>query len=596
MKKRGRLSLVLALVLALAAVLGACATPTEEDISGIASSLEEALTVDIYFENGVIYTADDKDSMAEALAIQDGEIVFVGSAADGVLYKEAAAEVVDLEGKMMMPGLIDGHIHSLSPDFFDFSLVGILTKEDTMAAIESYVQENPDKETYFGYGYMATVFEGEELTEGPKKERLDEICPDKPMVIYSYDGHAAWLNTKALAYCGITAETESTPGGSIVKDNNGELWGILHDSAMSFTGDFPLDQETVKTALKEYMYYLNSLGYTSIMTPPGNGFFPVPFDAYQAMADNNELSMRVRGAGIITSWNVEEDLKTLAKLQQQYNSGQVQVIGAKLFMDGVMDNESAFLLQPYVDKPDYYGVAGWEIEALNQAVYAVNEMGLLAHIHSMGDAATRACLDAFEYSQGKLGSNEFRNALTHLQLINKEDIPRFRELGIVAVTDPYWHYKAPFYWEEKEHAVLGERAEHMYPMRSFVENDVALAFASDFPVTPLPNPFIAIETGVTRNLADGAEYDLPNITDMDAPDYLLWPEERLEVMQMLRGYTIGGAYSMFVEDETGSLEVGKSADMIIIDQNLLTVAPLEIKDTLVLGTYFAGQLVYSAQE
>ena len=173
--------------------------------------------MDLFFENGVIFTADSRDSIAEALAVKDGKIVFVGSAEDGATYKEAAREVIDLESKMLMPGLIDGHIHSVTPEFYDFILTEATTLEDAMETIRDYTAANPNKETYYGGGYTVALFGGDELKYGPRKERLDEICPDKPLLIVSADGHSAWLNSKAFEYCGVTKNTESPPGGECAK-------------------------------------------------------------------------------------------------------------------------------------------------------------------------------------------------------------------------------------------------------------------------------------------------------------------------------------------------------------------------------------------
>ncbi|MDL2252876.1 amidohydrolase [Ruminococcaceae bacterium OttesenSCG-928-I18] len=603
MKKK--FALLTAVMFTFVFVLTACAQTPDAGTSSAQSTAShtptaesgEMVTADLYFENGTIYTVDEQDSVVEALAVKDGKIVFVGSAADGQAYKEAAAEVVDLDGGMLMPGMIDAHIHSATPEFFDFSLTEDTDVDSVLQTIEDYVEANPDQKMYVGFGYKTSLFEGDELQKGPRKERLDEICPDKPLIVYSFDGHAVWVNSKCFEEVGITEDTEATPGGEIVRDEaTGALWGTLKDTAMSMLPFIELPADRLNEALIHLHAGLNALGYTSMNTLPGNGFFPVPWEGYTRLEENGELTLRVRGAGNVSSWRIEEDLAALETLQQQYNSDLVGLIAAKLFADGVMDSESAHLIESYSDSASHYGSTMWEQEAFNETVARINEMGIQAHTHAIGDAAVRMALDGYEYAGANAPEGDWRNIITHLQLVAEEDIPRFAELDVIAVAQPYWHFKEPGYWQEIEYTTLGERAEHEYPMKSFLDNNVRLAFASDYPVTPNPDPFLAIETGVTRNLARGEDYGLPDITDMDDPQYLLWPEERLTVQQMIRGFTIDAAYAMFADDITGSLEVGKSADMIVVDQDLLTVDPLAISDTTVLATYLQGAMVYSAEQ
>lgn len=595
MKKFSLSALALAAILALSACAGPVAATETAPLNQAAQA--ETLRVDQYFENGTIYTVDDKNTLAEGLAVADGKIVFVGTAAEGSAYKAAAKEVVDLDGKMLMPGLIDGHIHPYALASFDFYITEIHDLDEALKTIEDYVKANPTRDSYYGFGYMTNMFEGDELTKGPKKERLDAICPDKPMYIYSFDGHSAWLNSKCMELMGLTPETPDVPGGQIIKDDaTGELWGTLRDSAMSLLPEATLPEDRFAAALIETNTALNAMGYTSVLALPGNGFMPVPIEASAKLADEGKLTVRVHCAGILTSWKTQEDMEALLELQQRYSSGLVQVNTAKIFTDGVMDNESAHLLAPYSDNPENYGVAVWpEQDALNTTVANLNKNGIQAHIHAIGDAAVRSALDAIEYAKKNTPDGDYRNSMTHLQLIAPEDLSRFGALDVLAVVQPYWHAREPGYWDVMELPALGDRAYKMYPMKSFMTNGTKLVGASDFPVTVNQNPFVAIEMGVTRNVPQGLVPDLPDITDMDDPNSVLWPEERVSVTDMIRAFTINGAYAIFAEDETGSLEVGKSADMVIIDQNILTAKPLDISKTKVLKTYFAGKEVYSAE-
>lgn len=565
-----------------------------------ASFATEAYTAaDTLFTGGVIYTVDAQNTIAQALAVKDGRIVFVGSDAEAAAYLGEETVAIDLEGRFMMPGLIDSHIHSIMPSFFDFSLLGITTLEDTVASIAAYIEENPDKGEYNGFGYMTSLFTGDEGEKGPRKERLDEICPDKPLGILSFDGHAMWVNSKYLEVYGITYETESPKGGVLEKDDEAKaVWGTLKDAAIALGNPEPYDHETLRTELPTFLSSLNSYGYTSIMTLPAFGTMPVPFDAYRALEDEGLLTMRVHGATSVMDFRWEEDIGRMLETKEKYESNLVKMNTVKFFMDGVVDARTAYLLEPYNDV-DSLGMVGWDTETLSVVYAKVNEAGFQIHTHAIGDGALRMSLDALEYAKENAPEGDYRNAITHLQVVNGADIPRLGELGVVAVSQPFWHYKAPEYWDVVEYAAIGERAEHMYPMKSFQDTGAVITASSDYPVTADPNPFVAMEVGVTRNLPGNAEelaaYGLQPITDMDDPAALLWPEERLTIQDMIRAYTANGAYLLFAEDETGSLEVGKQADMVILDKNLLEIAPLEIHTAQVLATYMGGQLVYEAE-
>ena len=561
---------------------------------GIFAFMQSSHKADLFFENGVIYTADENDTIAEVLAVKDGKIVYVGSADGGKSYKEDASEIVDLEGGMLLPGFIDGHIHTITPEFFDFVLLDDKDVDSVLNTISEYIKANPNQEVYYGYGFNAGIFQGDELTKGPKKERLDEISSDKPIIIYALDGHSVWLNSKGFEYTNITKNTSAPPGGEIVKDENGELWGSVTNSAMSLIPDPTLSEDKLSLALQHFQSNLNSLGYTSIMTLPGNGYLEIPWEGYHKLEQEGLLNLRVRGASVLKPWSFKEDFDTINELKSMYNSDMLKLTSAKIFADGIMATESAYLLQPYNDNNDSYGGAIWTQETLNKAFLAVNNEGLQVHTHAIGDAAVNMALNAVEYANNHTFSLDSRNVITHLQLVANEDLNRFKELNVIAVLQPFWHFKQPGAWDSIEHPVLGDRAENEWPLKSLVDNGAIITFSSDFPVTNVPNPFYAIEIAVTRNLPDGPAYGVDyNVENIDDPKYLLNSKERLDIKDAIKAYTSNAAYSIFEEDTIGTLEVGKSADLIVINQDLFSINPLKISDTQVLRTYLNGNLVFS---
>lgn len=556
---------------------------------------------DIVFVGGTIYTVDEADTMATALAVKDGKILFVGDDETALTFAGEETVVNKLEGKFMMPGLIDAHIHSILPTFFAFNLTDCTTLEETMDIIKTYVDAHPEQPSYFGFGYNVSFFEGIEKDKGPRKERLDDICPDKPIAILAYAGHELWANSVFLNKHGFNAQSESPRGGTIEKDEaTGELWGTLKDTAMKITEDDLYNQDTLLRELPTMVSLFNSLGFTSVLSVSAYDIMPVPFAAYKKLEENGQLTLKVHGATALVEANYDENVQRAIETREKYNTELIKMNTVKVFLDGAMDTRTAFLLEPYEGTPDNYGQAAWEQEKMNDAFAKMNANGIQIHAHAIGDGSVRMTLDAFEYAKAQNPTVDCRNVMTHLQLVSEEDKPRFGELGICAVTQPAWQYRVYGFTDDAEGTAVGEeRVNAFYPLKSLKDNGAVIAASSDFPFTSDPNPFVAMEVGVTRNMPKGAEdqlrYNLPPITDMDDPKQLLAPQERLSIQEMIRAYTINAAYTLFSEKETGSLEVGKAADLVIVDQNLLEIDPLLISQTKVLQTYLNGALVFDAK-
>ncbi len=554
------------------------------------------VSADTILENGTIYTIDGKDTVAEAIAIKDGKILYVGTTSGAEAYKGSATKMVDLNGKIVMPGLVDAHVHAPGTaltELFDIYLYESITKEQTLADIKAFVDSHPDLQEYWGSGYTVGMA-GD--SKGPKAEWLDEICPDKPMILTSNDGHNLWLNSKAMEMNGITKDTPNPAGGLIQKDPvTGELWGSITDadSLISMSQSYTPAQQA--EALKAFQESMNGWGYTSIMSIAPTS---VDLERYQDLEKNGELSLRVNLAQQIQNDKpFEPQLQSLIDMKAKLESDLIDVTTAKYFADGVVEGMTGYLLEPYdvaagLD-PDYVSEFYWNPDELDQYFDRTMEEGFQIHVHSIGDAATRLVLDSMEYAQDQNSTLDNRNVITHLQLVDNADKERFGELEIIAALQPYWHLKEPEWWEVVDRVALGyDRAYSEYPVKSLQDAGALLTSSGDHPVSPVNNPFWAIEAAVTRNLNNADYYGVEDITNIDDPTWLLNPAERVPVGDMVKAYTVNGAYQLYREDSIGSLETGKFADMIVVDQDIFKVNPLDIDKTEVLTTIFDGDVVY----
>jgi predicted amidohydrolase YtcJ len=557
---------------------------------------------DIVLTNGIVYTADEQDAVYQAVAIQDNKILFTGSDEDMQSLIGEKTQIIDLRGKMVLPGLIDSHIHppGLSLlDLYEVQLFNINSVEGYVEAVRTFISEHPDAKAVYGRGWSWGILTGEELTKGPRKEYLDAVAKDIPVVLRANDGHTLWVNSKALEINGVTCKTEVPKGGILEKDPiSGELWGTLKEWAMWLIAlpEYSLDQYI--TAMTAFQKKMHSFGITSILCMSGLPFHII-FTACDEMQKDEQLLLRVRGAMTI---NAKDDLYSqiehIKELQTKYNTPLLKVIAAKFFTDGVIEGCTSYLLEPYSLKAgrgaNYYGDFLWDMENLKQAFYRVNQCGLQIHVHSTGDGSTRNVLDALEYAHHKAQIGDYRNTITHLQLVDKKDILRFKELNVIANVQPYWQFKGPKWWYNVDYQFLGERANQEFPLGTFFREGITVASSSDYPATAVPNPLLAIDIGVTRNIDNGTFHGVEDITDMDDERYLLNRQERATVEQMVKSFTINGAYSLFMDQEIGSIEVGKIADLVVLDQNILAVNPIEIDKIKVVMTFFNGRLVYEA--
>jgi len=541
---------------------------------------------DVVLTNGYIYTVDAKRTVAEAMAIKGDTIVYVGTNAGVKKWIGDSTRVIDLQGQLVLPGLIDSHAHATSgvSDIYEVSLYGIGSLEEYQQTIADFLAGPPGLVSLQGAGWINAVF-GE---HGPTAAMLDAVAKDIPVVLYSEDYHSAWVNTKALEIAGITRDTLDPAGGIIERDADNNPLGTLRESAMNLVAGVipPYTTAQLIEGLTYFQDFAHSLGMTTVYIPSLPSGDATGLQALHDFEASGNMTIRFPTAMGV---NPEDDLSIVDKIVAARNAeagGYFEIVAAKIFMDGVLEGMTAYLEKPYLVRPDYRGELLWDPQKYNEMCAALDKAGIQIHVHSIGDAATRITLDGFAYARQQNGNRDSRNMVTHLQLVNQADIKRFADLGVIAVPQPYWFVVDTYYNQAVEY-VGQELADQQYPMKSFFDNGVTVASASDYPVSWPPDPMLAIEIGITRTVPEGSEIYVD-------PDYTkaLNSAEDVTVEQMIASFTINGAYAAFKENEIGSLEVGKKADFIVLDQNVLTIDPKQIHNTTVLLTFFEGQEVY----
>jgi len=534
---------------------------------------------DTVFQHGRIYTVDAQRSWAEAVAIRDGRFVFVGSNAGASAYIGAQTEVVDLRGRMVLPGMQDAHVHPIETGLEAAILnLGELVSIDAYKeAIADYAGAHPELPWIVGTGWTYSVF-GAGVT--PNREILDALVPDRPVYIASYDDHAGWVNSAALQLAGITKDTPDPPGGQIVRDaTSGEPNGTLQEEARALVKKLlpVITFEEKIEALRYAQRQLNAWGITAIQDAGVDG--EEELRVYKTLEDAGELKLRVVAA---MRWYPErglEQIDELVSLRDQYRSALLDAGTAKIWQDGILDNFTGVMLEPYLSPGYGTGTPLIDPEFLKTVVTRLDAAGFQAHIHAIGDAAVRQSLDAVAASIEENGRLGHRHHIAHLQLIDPADIPRFAELDVIANFQPLWA-RADEYVLGINLPTLGpERMRWMYPIKSVLDAGGMIVFGSDWSVTTA-NPFPQIETAITRREAEAEP----------TPEFT--PEQRIDLPSAIAAFTINAAFVNRHEFDTGSIEIGKLADLIVIDQNLFEISPEDMSETRVLLTLLAGKPVF----
>ncbi len=544
--------------------------------------------IDIYADLIIIapsYTMDTSLPWSDAIAIKKNRVLFVGSKEDVLSYKNKLTRVVRHSKGMALPGFIDTHVHLLwgGIEMEECQLSGLTNSEQILDVLENYNKQYPNKKWIRGNGWSLPVF----INGNPRKELLDKIIPDKPVYLLSADGHSAWVNSKALELSGITNNTLDPLNGRIERDiENGEPSGVLREDAMSLVESLipHYSKSQIDNGLKLAVKEANSFGITSILDAGTENYNQGDskktiydgYTAYKNATQNKNITLRVNATQYVYPQSWRKDLEKIKSMRYVNELGSMNTV--KIFSDGVIEGGTASLLEPYIGT-DNYGILNWDPDTLKEVVALYESEGFQIHFHAIGDRGIRTTLDAFEYSKELNGPTDIRHMMSHTQLVHPDDIPRFKELDVIATFQPLWAYP-DLYMKELTLPVLGPiRSKWNYPINSIVSNGGRITGGSDWSVTSL-NPLYAIEVAVTRREPGNTMGEV------------LYEEEAVSLETILEAYTLDGAYSLFKEKELGSIEKGKLADIIILDRNLFTNPIYEIHKAKVVMTIFNGEIVY----
>ncbi|MHA4261553.1 amidohydrolase [Bacillus cereus] len=541
---------------------------------------------DTIFINGNVYTVEAKQPWAEAVAIKNGKIIYVGNTKGAKKYRNKNTKIIDLEGKMLLPGFVDSHLHASETvnSLYSVDLANARTIDEYVQAVEQYRNEHSDVKVIHGAGWSNTLFS----SSGPTKDLLDAVVKDIPVALISEDYHSVWANSKALEIAEITKDTQNPTGGVIERNENGEPSGTLRDTATNLVLDkLPkYNTEQYKEGLKTFQQLAASNGYTQVndvVVPQQD----TVIEALTMLEKEQALSIRHSLALTIQPSEGQDRIPYVKEQRAKLQGPLVKMNTVKLFMDGVIEGGTAYLHEPYNNKPNYYGVPVWEKPAFEQMVQTLDKEKFQAHIHSIGDAATTETLNTLAIAQEQNGKRDSRHKITHLQLVKENDIARFKDLGVIGVPQPTWFLKDGEYFAQAVELLGEERANEQYPMRSFIDKGVVMASSSDYPITQGPyfSPLAGIQMGITRT----------SLQDTNSQNALN-PKEKVSLAEMIKTYTINGAYANFLEKETGSIKVGKKADLVVLDKNLFKIPKQDIHKTKILLTLLEGKETFRHTE
>jgi hypothetical protein len=543
----------------LAVILGGCAN-------------DGFVEADLVLINGKVWTVDKSKPEAQAVAVWQGRILAVGTNEEIRAFVGDQTTVIDLKGKLVLPGFNDNHTHFLSGGF---ELAGVQLKdakneEEFGERLAAKSKAMPPGRWITGGTWDHDNWPGGNL---PTAELIDRSVSDRPVFVTRYDGHMSVANSVALKLAGVTSGTTDPPGGVIVrKPGSREPAGVLKDTAQALVQRVipPPTEDEMRQAIEAALAEARRLGVTSFTDM---NLDPATLRIYQNLLAAGKLTARVDGRWALERWKELADLGIMKNFENQH---WIKIGGLKAFVDGSLGSSTALFFDPYVQDPNTRGIYLTAPGDLERNILAADKAGLHIAVHAIGDKANSDLLDMFAKAIKETGPRERRFRIEHAQHIHPKDFKRFAELGVIASVQPY-HAIDDGRWAEKR--IGHERCKTTYPFKTFLQSGVKMCFGSDWTVAPL-NPILGIDAAVTRRTTDGAN---PNGW---------FPEQKITVQEAIEAYTLGSAYAAFDDGVKGSITPGKLADVIVLSQDLLTIPANDIPKSEVVMTIVGGKVVF----
>lgn len=540
---------------------------------------EPTKKADLIVTTRALFTGLEERPKPGAVAIVGGRIAAVGAEEEMEPLIGPRTVVRRFGDELVMPGFHDFHIHLTMGALYEetVNLSFATSEEEAAEAVRRFADERPDEPWVIGFSWYHIYWSNKKL---PHRASLDRVVPDRPVFLVNAECHGAWVNSKALERLGITRDTPDPPYGRIERDEHGEPTGLLMETAMGLATDaLAFSPNRRARLLGTFLRKAARLGVTSV-----HDMFPLPgfeigdLEMYRAFEAEGRLTTRIHFLAAL-----EDDLARARTLRETYRSERLRFAGLKMFLDGVPTTRTAYLLAPYADAPATRGDTLLPPEVIRRRIDAADREGFRVRLHACGDAAVRLGLDAFASARERNGARDARHTIEHIEVIDPADLGRFAELGVIASMQPE-HLAASERFADNDYVDrLGpERIPYTWPIRTLQERGARLAFGSDFPVVEL-DPFRELYRAVTRLFNDGLPVGGWN------------PGERIGLAEAIRAYTAGSAYGAFRENELGTLESGKLADLVVLDRNPFDEPPERLLDARVKLTVMDGRIVHEGE-